>query len=401
MTALVPFTSNTSHPAAPARRRPSRLDERPAPGPSDPQRVAVLMGGANTERYVSLSSGLAVGHALRTLGYAVAELDSAMPVRDPDVPAAARFTTATIATVSDRPVAPTAEAPPGADEIARLRAGQQGGVLAPGILPVLENADVVFLTVFGDEGESGAIQAYLDAKGLVYTGPTAAVCALTFDKAATKSRVAVGGVRGPAGHVVRRRHVRADLGALTIGPPWIVKPVAGGSTIGLSAVTERASLPAAVQRACASGGDALIEALIPGRDFTVGVLGDRVFAVVETISHRPLYDYAAKYRPGASSKRVPAQLTAAQTDEVRALARRAHDLLGVGATSSRSDFRLDPHGRLWFFELNPLPGLTPTSSYPISAAAEGIDFPQLCHQLVQRAVARPGRATRAASPARS
>lgn len=356
------------------------------PDPPGALRVAVLMGGANTERYVSLSSGLAVAHALRGLGYAVAELDSATPLVDPSVAPEDRFATTEVAVLSDRPVGPTADQPPSRDEIARLRARQEAGVLAPGILPVLEAADVVFITVFGDEGEAGATQAYLDAHGIVYTGPPAAACALTFDKVATKERVSAAGVRAPAGHVARPHRMDTDLADLTIDPPWIVKPVAGGSTLGLSQVDDASDLPAAVTKACAGGSDALVEEFVPGRDFTIGALGDQVFEVVETISHRELYDYTAKYRPGASSKRVPAELTPAQTAEVRELTRHVHDVLELGSSSSRTDFRLDPQGRWWFFEVNPLPGMTPTSSYPISAAAAGLDFPHLCEELVRRAV---------------
>lgn len=346
-------------------------------------RIAVLMGGANTERHVSLSSGLAVGHALRSLGHAVAEVDTATPVGgDP----AERFSAGEPTVVSDRPVAPTAAAPPPADELARLRAAQGPGFLAPGVLEVCRAAEVVVVCVFGDEGEAGATQAELARHGLAHTGPPADVCARTFHKAAAKRAVAAAGVRAPDGHVVRRAHPDADLAALALPGPWIVKPEAGGSTIGLSLVTDPAELPAAVDRATATGGDALVEACVEGRDVTIGVLGDRVFPAVEIVTHRELYDYTAKYRPGGSEKRVPAAISDAQHAELQRLARTVHDALGIGATSSRADFRLDPAGRWWFLETNPLPGLTPTSSYPISAAAGGLPFPALCAELVRLAV---------------
>jgi hypothetical protein len=97
-------------------------------------------------------------------------------------------------------MAPTATAPPGLESLAAVRAGQEDGVLAPGLLPILTAADAVFLTVFGDEGESGATQRYLDAHGLRYTGPSAAVCTLTFDKEATKEALVPHGIVTPAWH---------------------------------------------------------------------------------------------------------------------------------------------------------------------------------------------------------
>ena len=350
------------------------------------------MGGANTERNVSLSSGLAVVRALRGRGHAVAQVDSASPPVVPDQPPTVAFLTSEVdeEDLPDRPIAPTATAPPDLEALAAVRARQKDGVLAPGLLPILAQADVVFLTVFGDEGESGATQRFLDAHGIVYTGPSAEVCARTFDKEATKRVLADQGIATPAWHRVRAGQADADLALLDLAGPWIVKPVAGGSTIGLTLVEAPTDLPAAVATATAAGQDALVEEFVPGRDVTVGVLGDRVFSVVETITDRELYDYEAKYTPGESHKRVPADLTTAQTAEVRRLTGEVHRLLGIGDTSSRSDFRLDPEGRFTFFEVNPLPGMTPTSSYPISALAEGIDFPTLCEELALRALRRAG-----------
>lgn len=367
----------------------------PASALDVPLRIAVLAGGANSERNVSLSSGTAVVRALRGLGHAVAQVDSAAEPVVPGQDPAEVFLTAEVAAedLSDRPDAPTAVAPPDLEALEQVRATQHEGVLADGLLPILAQADVVFVTVFGDEGESGATQRLLGRHGLVYTGPSAEVCELTYDKAATKQVLADRGIATPAWHVVRRGHVEEDLAAVAIDGPWIVKPVAGGSTIGLSYVDDADGLPTACATASAEGRDALIEEFVPGRDFTIGALGDRVFAVVEAITDREIYDYQAKYTPGESRKQVPAELSEQQTAELRRLTRTVHQVLGIGDTSSRADFRLGPDGRFMFFETNPLPGMTPTSSYPLSTRADGIEFPQLCEELVIRALRRAGRST--------
>lgn len=372
-----------------------RLGERPKPSSRlpGPLRIAVLAGGANTERNVSLSSGTAVTRALRGLGHAVAFVDSAASPVVPDDDPARAFLGAEVDPddLADTPMAPTAATPPPLEALAEVRARQRDGVLADGLLPILTEADVVFLTVFGDEGESGATQALLDRYGLVYTGPSAEVCALTFDKVRTKQALVAHGVRTAAWHVVRRDRSAEDLAALELPGPWIVKPHAGGSTIGLSRVDDPRQLARACELACAEGRDALIEVFVPGRDLTIGALGHQVFAVVEASTDREIYDYEAKYAPGAADKRVPADLPEPVTAEVRRLTGQVHQLLGIGDTSSRTDFRLEPDGSVCFLETNPLPGMTPTSSYPRSAAGQGLDFPQLCEELVIRALRRAGR----------
>ncbi len=370
----------------------AELAPMPRPHPAShlpaPLRIAVLTGGANTERNVSLSSGTAVVRALRGLGHAVAQVDSASSPIVPDQDPAGSYLTAEVEELelAARPIGPTAAPPPDLEALAVVRRGQEGGVLAPGLLPILALADVVVLTVFGDEGESGAVQRLLDAHGIAYTGPSAEVAELTFHKARTKEALVSHGIVTPAWHVVRRGRIDDDLRGLDIDGPWIVKPEAGGSTIGLTKVDEEDGLHEACVLASAEGQDALIEEFVPGRDFTIGVLGDRVYAVVEAMTERALYDYEAKYTPGLAHKRVPADLPTDQTVELKRLTGEVHRLLGLGDTSSRADFRLTPDGRFTFFETNPLPGLTPTSSYPLSLAGEGVTFPELCEELVLRAL---------------
>ena len=379
----------------PIRTEVDEAIPRPHPGFSLPEglRIAVLAGGANTERNASLSTGTAITRALRSVGHAVAEVDSvqapAVPFRDPSD---AFLTTEVEAEdVVVTPVAPSAATPPDLESLARARAGQEEGVLAPGLLPILRAADVVFVTVFGDEGESGRTQAFLEARGIAYTGPSPEVCELTFDKARTKEALAAEGIDTPAWHVVRRTHVEEDLRGLDVPGPWIVKPVGGGSTIGLSKVTDPDELPAACVKAGAEGRDALIEEFVEGRDLTIAVLGDQVFSVVEPTTEREVYDYAAKYTPGESRKEVPADLSPEQTDEVRRLTAETHRILGIGDTSSRPDFRLSEDGRFLFLETNPLPGMTARSSFPLSIGAEGYTFPWVCEWLVAAALRRAGR----------
>jgi D-alanine-D-alanine ligase len=369
----------------------------PRPHPSStlsaPLRIAVLMGGANSERYASLSTGVAIARALRWVGHAVAAVDSAQAPIAADRGLEQAFLTAEVdeEDIPETPVAPTVATPPDLAVLAEVRARQEDGVMAPGLLPILTAADVVFVTTFGDEGEMGNSQRYLENHGIVYTGPTPEVCALTFDKVRSKEVVAAHGIDTPAWHLVRRDRIEEDLRDLTLPGPWIVKPHAGGSTIGLTKVDDPAQLPAACRLAIAEDRDALIEEYVPGRDLTIAALGDRVFAVVEPLSDHEIFSYEAKYTPGESRKEVPANLSPEDTARVRRLTGEVHQVLGIGEATSRTDFRLAADGRLVFLETNPLPGMTPRSSYPMSAAAEGLSFPELCEDIVVRALRRAGR----------
>ncbi len=381
-----------------AGRRPFAAEEvLPRPHPSStlsaPLRIAVLMGGANSERYASLSSGVAIARALRWVGHAVAAVDSAQAPIVADRRVDHAFLTAEVEQedIPETPVSPTVAIPPDLDALAEVRSRQEDGVMAPGVLPILAAADVVFVTTFGDEGEMGNSQRYLEQHAIVYTGPTPEVCDLTFDKVRTKEVITEHGIDTPAWHLVRRDRIEEDLRELTLPAPWIVKPHAGGSTIGLSKVDDPAQLPAACRLAIAESRDALIEEFVPGRDLTIAALGDRVFAIVEPLSDHEVFSYEAKYTPGESRKEVPANLSPEDTARVRRLTGQVHQVLGIGEATSRADFRLAADGRLVFLETNPLPGMTPRSSYPMSAAAEGVSFPELCEDIVVRALRRAGR----------
>lgn len=372
-------------------------DPLPRPHPAStlagPLRIAVLLGGANSERYASLSTGTAIARALRWVGHAVAAVDSAQaPLavdRDPDH----AFTTAEVAEadVPESPISPTVATPPDLEALAKVRAQQEDGVLVPGVLEVLRSADVVFVTVFGDEGELGRTQRVLEKHGIAYTGPTPDVCALTFDKARSKEAVAAYGIDTPAWHVVRRDHIEDDLADLAVPGPWIVKPRFGGSTIGLTKVADPAELPAACELASRENPDALIEEFVAGRDLTIACIGERVFSVVEPLSDADVFTYEAKYTPGESRKECPADLSDEDTARVRRITGEVNQALGLLESTSRVDFRLAPDGRLVFLETNPLPGMTPRSSFPLSASVSGVSFPELCEEIVVRALHRAGR----------
>jgi D-alanine-D-alanine ligase len=173
--------------------------------------------------------------------------------------------------------------------------------------------------------------------------------------------------------------------------PYVVKPVNEGSSVGVEIMREGSNRRAAVAAAWSFGAEALVEEYIPGRELTVGVMGDRALAVTEIRSATAFYDYEAKYADGGSQHVIPAAIHPDIYARALAVALAAHRALGCrGAT--RSDFRYDDTegepGRLVLLEVNTQPGLTPTSLLPEQAAHVGYSFPQLCAWMVENAACR-------------
>jgi D-alanine-D-alanine ligase len=172
--------------------------------------------------------------------------------------------------------------------------------------------------------------------------------------------------------------------AREFGWPVVVKPSKQGSTVGLSVVKRAEDYDEAVVVARRYDDEVMIEGFVPGRELTVGVLEGEALAVGEIIPRHEIFDYECKYTPGMSQEIFPADLPPAVTAECRRLGVVAHEALKLGGYS-RVDFRLTPAGELFCLEVNTLPGMTATSLLPQSAAAVGIEFPDLCERICRTA----------------
>ncbi len=301
-----------------------------------PIRVAVVYAGDSAEREVSILSGRGVAEALRTKGYVVDLVD-----------------------VSDL-----------------LLRGQPLDAFAGS-----ERPDVGFLCVHGTNAEDGAIQGLFELLGIPYTGSGIQASAIAMDKELTKLVLMRNGIRVPQGQLVWTTEEH-----LAMRPPVVVKPNAQGSTVGLSFVRTDDELPAALARALAFGSGALVEEWIAGMEISVPVLGDRALPPVEIVPKSGVYDFAAKYEPGATDEICPARLPREKLLEAQEIAVRAHACLGCsGAT--RTDMMVRD-GEIFELEINTIPGFTGTSILPNSARAAGISFEELCDWMVQDALAR-------------
>ena len=334
--------------------------------------ITVLLGGVSAERDVSLSSGLRVAVGLRERGHAVTCLDPVDGVLSRE-------------TESRLLASGVGSAPPSLEALAGLGSASLSPTLA--LHPKVTSADCVFIALHGGQGEDGTVQALFDLAGVCYTGSGHLASALAMDKHLTKVVLRAAGVftadwimapPADSGAVLDAGEVGADLGW-----PVIVKPSKQGSTVGLSIVREPGELAAAVREAFRFDDEVMIERFVPGRELTVGILGDQVLPTIEIVPMKELYDYECKYTPGMANEFV-AELSPETQALLADQSRRAFVALKLRGYA-RIDFRLDPSGQPWCLEANTLPGMTPTSLIPQAAVAANILFPELCERIVRLA----------------
>jgi D-alanine-D-alanine ligase len=322
-------------------------------------RVTVLTGGTSSERDVAIASAVQVIAALRSRGHEVAVVDTARGY----IPEADERSLLSGAVGAEPP------------SIGQLHALEQGLLLSGlGNMAAVRNADVLFLALHGGRGEDGTLQTLLEMVGVPYTGSGRLGSAMAMDKDVSKRLFQVAGV--PTAQWVMAPADRARV-ARDFGWPVVVKPSKQGSTVGLSVVKR-----AVVARRYDD--EVMIEGFVPGRELTVGVLEGEALAVGEIIPRHEIFDYECKYTPGMSQEIFPADLPPAVTAECRRLGLLAHEALKLGGYS-RVDFRLTAAGELFCLEVNTLPGMTATSLLPQSAAAVGIEFPDLCERICRTA----------------
>jgi len=309
------------------------------------------------ERDVSVASACQVVAALRSSGHDVVPFDAERG-RLSDTDAAAVFSKG----------------------IGKKPPRQTKGSHLPRVVAELADSDfaVVFLALHGGSGEDGTLQALLDLHGLRYTGSGHLGTSLAWDKGISKQLFALAQVPTPAWRVAPAdaKAVERDLGF-----PVIVKPAGQGSTVGLSLVKGSDELEAAIEQASQFDNEVLIERYIAGRELTVGVLDGKPLAVGEIIPRKgDIFDYEAKYQSDAAEEIFPADVPDEVAKQVQTLALIAHAALKL-SNYSRADFRMDENGGLWCLEVNTLPGLSPGSLLPKSAAAAGIEFDELCDKI--------------------
>ena len=341
-------------------------------------KIALLTGGASPERDVAYASASQLASALRALGHELAVVDTV------DGPLSGE-------SERQRLDPSVARKPPTVEEIAKLAARENLPALVAD--PALRDAELVVLALHGGIYEGGPLQALLDLAKLRYTGSGALGSAMAMDKEVSKRLLREAGLPTSRWIVAALDEAAASVerAISPFGWPVVVKPANAGSSVGVSVAHDASELPPALDAARAVDPIVLVEEFLPGREFTVGVLGDgrgaRALGVGEIIPRHEIFDYECKYTPGMTREVFPAEIPAELADRLRALglaAHRAHRLRDV----SRVDFKLAADGTPCVLEANTLPGMTRTSLLPQSAAVYGMDFQALVAEICRLALAR-------------
>ena len=300
-------------------------------------KVAVVMGGASSEREISIATGSGVMHALQELGYDVQSLDY------------------------------------DASFVDRIRQ------LAP---------DVVFVALHGPGGEDGQVQAILEFLGIPYTGSGVEAAAVAMDKHLTKKLLAAEGLPTAAWDLFDLSGGTLPLLPGSLDLPLVIKPRYEGSSSGVSIVKTHEQWTTAMIAAARAFPQIIAEEFLPGREFTCGVLGEEALPVVEIVANKDeFYSYEAKYAPGGSTHIVPADIDPDLAARMQMLALSVHRLIGL-RDYSRTDFIVSAEGRPQILEVNTLPGLTPTSLLPDACKAIGISYEALVERLLGYALGR-------------
>ena len=305
-----------------------------------PKKIAVLMGGPGSERDVSLATGRGVSKALRSLGAEVVEVD-----------------------VHDENFA----------------------------LP--KDVDLAFITIHGTFGEDGQLQEILEERGVPYTGDGAEASRAAFDKILSKEKFREHDVVTPEWEVV-------EVGQRpTISVPLVVKPARQGSTVGVVIVKNASELDSAIAEAGKYDQKLLIEKFVPGRELTIGVLGDQALPILEIIPKGGFYDFNNKYpflnpQAGGGADHVcPARIDSNKTKQIQEQALRAFRALGL-VVYGRVDVLFTDSGDPFVLEVNTIPGMTEASLLPEAAAAAGINYVDLCARIIALSRARVERSRR-------
>ena len=299
-------------------------------------RVAVLAGGWSGERAVSLQGGEAVSRALDREKYIVKRFDPRDDLKD--------------------------------------------------LLRCKDEIDLAFILLHGRFGEDGCIQGLLTILGIPFVGSGVLASALALDKKVAKTIYRSEGLPVAMDRVVRRGEDFSVPEIMEALGPWtVVKPVAEGSSLGMSVCRSGEELFAGIQKAFEHGHEVMVEEFVGGREVTCCVLGNRVLQALPLVeivpkAHYRFFDYEAKYTPGATDEICPAPLSPEVTERVRSSAMIAHRALKCEVWS-RTDVMVRGE-EIYLLETNTIPGMTANSLFPLAARAAGMSLSELLDTLI-------------------
>lgn len=334
--------------------------------------IVVLAGGISTERDVSLISGKNIYAALKEKGQNVILIDVFMGYEG-DINGIFSKDTDWAANIED-----IKSENPDIKQIMAFRSGDSKSYFGPNVIEICSNADIVFMALHGEDGENGKVQAAFDLMGIKYTGTDYISAALSMDKSISKDMFVRYDIPTPMGIKLENENDMAE----SIPFPKVVKAANGGSSVGVYITNNIEEYKKAVIDAFTYDNIVIVEEYVKGREFSVGVIEGKAIPIIEIIPKTGFYDYKNKYQPGNTEEICPAELPKEKEEEMKSAAEKVFEVLRL-KTYARVDFLMkDTDNSIYCLEANTLPGMTPMSLIPQEAAAEGINYPDLCMKII-------------------
>ncbi len=340
--------------------------------------IVVLAGGLCTERDVSLISGTQICKALRKRGHHAVLVDVYLGTQE-EIDFGAVFAERESLLADQRKIE---SREPNLEEVKARRTGKCDGFFGPNVLELCRRADIVYMGLHGAEGENGKIQATFDMLGIRYTGSGYLGSAVAMDKGMAKKFFLNGGIPTPEGYSLM---LGTEESASRVGYPCVVKPCCGGSSVGVSMAENDEEFRQALEVGFRYEEELLVEKCIRGREFSVGVIDGKSLPIIEIIPKVDFYNYENKYQPGMAIDVCPAELSEEIAEKMQNYAVDVFRELKL-EIYGRIDFLLDENNRMFCLEANTLPGMTPTSLLPQEAQAVGIEYGELCEQIVGKSL---------------
>lgn len=340
-------------------------------------KIVVLSGGRSTERNVSLSSGVKISNALRSMGYSVANIDSFLGIDVEDDQIDGLFHTEpedeSKLVIDDEVLTD--------EKINALRTDGTRGLLGKNVLKVCQHADMVYLGLHGEDGENGKMQAVLDVFDIRYTGSGTLASALAMDKKFSKEVFVQNKIK--TAKFVSTKTSKITKQEIPFGFPMVVKPSNGGSSVGTHIIKDESELQAMVADALRFDKEALLEEFIKGREFSVAIVDGQVLPAIEITVDTGWYDFQHKFTENTVTHFItpPENLDEDIHLEMQEIALQTFEALGM-TSYGRVDFLVRDRD-IFVMEANTLPGMTPRSLMPREAEAVGISYPELCDRIIK------------------
>ncbi|WP_099203397.1 D-alanine--D-alanine ligase family protein [Miniphocaeibacter massiliensis] len=336
--------------------------------------IVVLAGGLSPERDVSLSSGSMVANALISNGHNVILLDLYKGLENTD-----NFKDAFDRYKKKEYSHITPQKEPDLEKLI-FENGNRKEWLGENIINICKTADVTFLALHGAMGENGELQSVLNSCNIKYTGSDPLGSAIAMNKQISKEIFSFHKILTPPWKIYDLNSNEHFIPKL----PCVIKPISGGSSIGLSLAETKSDFDKALKYGFKYEDKLLVEERIIGRELTVGVLDNKALEVAEIIPKKSIFDYESKYQDNLADEICPAKINSNLKTKLQNLSLKVHEILHLG-DYSRIDFIENKNG-IYCLEANILPGMTPTSVFPKSAISVGISYNDLCEKIARLAL---------------